>query len=125
MDFLADNIKLWLTYSEKINLINKNNKILKEKKNNIENNIIKFLKQNNLNQKIININNFKINVNQTYTPAPLSIKILEESLDNCVDNYTKTQILENIKHLRNLNKKQCISLKKKLIRNKSSKKKFT
>ena len=122
MEKLSDNIKLWLTYDTKISEINNYNKNLKEKKQNIETNIIESLKYNNLSEKDIKINNLKINVHNSSTPAALSLKIIEESLSNVVDEHTKNLILENIKQNRLKNKTNSIVLKKKIIRNKSTKK---
>ena len=123
MDTLAENIKLWLTYDNKISEINNYNKNLKEKKQSIETNIIELLKHNNLSEKEIKINNFKLNVHNSSTPAALSLKIIEESLINVVDENTKKLILENIKLNRLKNKSNSIVLKKKIIRNKSTKNK--
>jgi hypothetical protein len=123
MDTLSDNIKLWLTYDNKISEINNYNKNLKEKKQTIETNIIDLLKYNNLSEKEIKINNFKINVHNSSTPAALSLKIIEESLLNIVDEKTKNLILENIKLNRLKNKSNSIVLKKKIIRNKRTKNK--
>ena len=123
MEKLSDNIKLWLTYDTKISEINNYNKNLKEKKQNIETNIIESLKYNNLSEKDIKINNLKINVHNSSTPAALSLKIIEESLINVVDENTKKLILENIKLNRLKNKSNSIVLKKKIIINKSTKNK--
>ena len=123
MDDLTKNIQLWLTYDNKISEINKYNKNLKEKKQYLENNIIDVLKTHNLENKDIKINNFKLNVNNNTTPSSLTLKIVEQALSRYLDENTKTQILNNITHLRNLNKKTNISLKKKILKNKSNKKK--
>ena len=123
MDDLTKNIQLWLTYDNKISEINKYNKNLKEKKQYLENNIIDVLKTHNLENKDIKINNFKLNVNNNTTPSSLTLKIVEQALSHYLDENTKTQILNNITHLRNLNKKTNISLKKKILKNKSNKKK--
>ena len=122
MDDLTKNIQLWLTYDNKISEVNKYNKNLKEKKQYLETTIIDVLKTHNLENKDIKINNFKLNVNNNTTPSSLTLKIVEQALTRYLDENTKTQILNNITHLRNLNKKTNISLKKKILKNKSNKK---
>ena len=123
MDELSKNIKLWLTYDNKISEINSYNKNLKDKKNILEKEIINTLKTNNLENKEIKINNIKLNINTSSTPSSLSIKLVENALNHYVDEYTKNKILNHIKYLRNNDKKNTISLKKKIIKNKSFKNK--
>jgi hypothetical protein len=116
MEELTNNIKLWITYDTKVAELTNTLKILRENKSIIETKIIDTLKYNNLTNKDIKINNFKLNVHKTSNLAPLTLTLLGESLNGIVDENTKIRIFENIKLIKNKQKKDTICLKKKILK---------
>lgn len=126
MDYskLSLNINNWIKYEETINKLNKSLKQIREEKNILEQDILKSLKINNLQDKKLKISDNHITYNITNTLPPLSLKLLDTILSQMLNETTKNKILNKIKNYRELNKSQTISLKKKQIKlNKSLKSK--
>ena len=90
-------LKKWLELDNNINETNTKLKEIKNEKNNLENKILKYIKNNNLKEKTINLgNNAFIYNNNNITPS-LSIKLLSEVLNESVpDESLRKRILNNI-----------------------------
>ena len=117
---LTENIKKWVILNEKIASIND---ILKHHKNNkiiLEEAILKEIKDRNLTQAKLKINNSHVHYNIAYTMPPISFNIMDTILNNMIYKQaitckTKELILEELDRFRNENKKESITLKKKKI----------
>jgi hypothetical protein len=120
---LSKDIDIWLKYNESIDKLNNHLKALKEKKNNIESSIITTMENNDLTQKKLKINEKHIHYNISHTMPPLSLKLLEQVLNEFMTPNIKEKILEKIQLYREKNKTQSINLKKKNISRKKSNKK--
>jgi len=120
---LSKDIDIWLKYNDSIDNLNNQVKILKEKKNYMENSIISIMENHNLTQKKLKINEKHIHYNISHTMPPLSLKLLDNVLNECLTPNIKKKILEKIQIYREKNKTQSINLKKKnIFRKKSTKK---
>jgi len=119
---LSVDINNWIKYNESINKINMHLKSIKDDKNKLEFSIIKSLETNNLTNKKFKIENNHIFYNTTSTLPSLSIKLLENVLDEFLSTEIKNKILEKIKLYRENNKSDSISLKKRNINRKKSNK---
>lgn len=117
---LSNDIQEWNNHNDTIKKINNYLKNVKEQKNNLELSILDTIKQNNLTDKKLKLENNHIFYNKTYTMPPLSTKLLETVLDEFTDSNTKNTILEHIKIFREKNKSESITLKKKSINRKKS-----
>ena len=117
-------LKKWASYDREIkqqNLIVKN---LKDKKDELESALLKYMENNNLTNTQLTLSGHNINYNKTLTPASLSIKLIEEVLSEYLNNQSDVvNICNNIKQKRLNNNKVQISLKKKIIKEKRSKSK--
>lgn len=105
-------LKLLITYNNQISDNNKKIKEIKNKKDNLEKQIISYIEKNNLTQTQLNLegNNILYNINQS--TIPLSQKIVKESLLEYLKNENEVNnIFEIIKKKRNSERKNNISLK--------------
>ena len=79
--FIED-IKLWVTYDNKIEEANKNIKNLRNEKTNVSNKITSYMESNNIQDTIINISNGQnIKYCEQNVQSPLTYKFLEEVLN--------------------------------------------
>jgi hypothetical protein len=117
-------LKKWASYDKEIkqqNLIVKN---LKDKKEELESALLKYMENNNLTNTQLTLSGHNINYNKILTPASLSIKIIEEVLSDYLNNQSDVvNICNNIKQKRFNNNKVQVSLKKKVIKERRSKSK--
>ena len=117
-------LKKWASYDKEIkqqNLIVKN---LKDKKDELESALLKYMENNNLTNTQLTLSGHNINYNKTITPASLSIKLIEEVLSEYLNNQSDViNICNNIKQKRFNNNKVQVSLKKKIIKERRSKSK--
>tara|TARA_B110000046_G_C12912752_1_gene363574 strand:+ start:641 stop:1027 length:387 start_codon:yes stop_codon:yes gene_type:complete len=120
---LSKDIDIWLKYNDSIDKLNNHVKVLKEKKNNIESSIISTMENHNLTQKKLKINEKHVHYNISHTMPPLSLKLLDNVLNEFMTPKIKEKILEKIQLYREQNKTQSINLKKKNINRKKSNKK--
>lgn len=120
---LSKDIDIWLKYNDSIDKLNNQIRFLKEKKNNIEESIISTMESHNLTNKKLKINEKHIHYNISYTMPPLSLKLLENVLNDIMTPKLKEKIIEKIQIYREKNKSQSINLKKKNINRKKSSKK--
>ena len=117
---LTENIKNWIIMNEKISSINETLKPYKNNKLVLEESILKEIKERNLTQAKLKINNSHVHYNIAYTMPPISFNIMDTTLNNMIYKQaitckTKELILEELDKYRNENKKESISLKQKKI----------
>ena len=113
---LKSNIKQWITINEIISNYNSKIKEIKQKKDAIEKTILNDLKNNNLTDKKLKIDNQHVFYNQTTSLPSVSLSLVDNVLTKLVNNNTKMIILNEIKKHREQNKTINYSLKKKKIK---------
>lgn len=106
-----ENIKLWVTYDNKINDANQKLKVLRNEKTNISNQITCYMEQNNIKDTIINISDGQnIKYCEQNIQCPLTFKFLEETLSKYFGNNKEkvTEIISFIKSNRTSKKECCL-----------------
>lgn len=92
---LDRNIKEWVSVDNKIKEINKHVKELREKRGMIEEDIIDFVKSNNLEKATININDGKLKFSETNQSSPLTFKYVESCLSACISDPQQVKLIMN------------------------------
>jgi hypothetical protein len=87
------NIQEWVKLDNTIKQINGNLKEIKNKKNVLEKDIITFASSNNLNNKVLNINETKLGFSVNTTYPSISIKLLTEVLEETLQDSKGVQII--------------------------------
>jgi len=106
-------LKDWVTYDNYLKKINKKTKNIKEKKDLLENQIIKIFESNDMTNTKINIGDSKVFYNETVSTTSLSYKFLFECLTKYYKNEVKAEeICDFIKNERDNTKKFNFSIKR-------------
>ena len=113
MEALKNNIQKWLSYDEHLVKLNKRTKETREQKDAIEKNILAFLEAKKLQGRKFKLNDVNLSYNQTETAAPLTMKIVKETLDKHIRNPQAVEtLITSIIDTRKAHRKTSISLKK-------------
>jgi len=106
-------LKDWVTYDNYLKKINKKNKDIKEKKENLESKILTIFENNNMTNTKVNIGDSKIFYNESISTNSLSYKFLFECLNKYFKNEKKAEeICDFIKSERDKTKKFNYSIKR-------------
>ena len=102
---IEDKIKKWVVLDNNCRKYNDEIKKMREEKNNLCNDLIKYFEEKNTKFPNINISDGKLNLAQTNVANPITLKFLE----NCFKEYFEdidesNELLEFIKSKRNYNK---------------------
>lgn len=100
-------IQQWVQIDNEIKQINEKSQELREKRNTLEKNIIKYSNENNLLNSTINISDGKLKFGNTKNVEPLTFKYLEKSLNDIIKNESQVKLI--IKHLKENRKINFIS----------------
>lgn len=92
-----DKLNEWILIEKKIDEMNKKIKLLRDQKDKKEELILKYMKDSNLENKIIKLNNQKISIGNDNTYTTLSYKYIEETLKK---KYSESNVKEIIKYLK-------------------------
>jgi hypothetical protein len=88
-------INQWVLLDNQIKNYNEKIKELREKKNNIEQNLIQYSTKNNLTNSMITINDGKLKFVNTKVASPLSFKYIEKSLGEIIKNTDQVNTIVN------------------------------
>jgi hypothetical protein len=104
-------IKKWIDYDNQIKEENEKLKELRDKRNELNDEIINYSKSNNMMSAIFELSDSKIKFVTTKTQQPLSLKYIETCLGSIIkDEGHVTKIMEYIKH--NRDNKETVELKR-------------
>ena len=96
-------IQQWVLLDNQLKQINEKTKDLREKRNNIEENIINYANNNNLSNATVKIGDGKLKFTNTRVPEPLTFKYLEKTLSEVIKNESQVKlIMEHLKQKRNI-----------------------
>ena len=95
MNSFESEIKDWVLLDNKIKVLNENIKILREKRNNVSNNILESVQTNKLSNTIVNISDGKIKFTSTKHQKPITFKYVEDCLHYCIKNEEQVKIIMN------------------------------
>jgi hypothetical protein len=94
-------IQQWVSFDNKIRILNEQIKELREKKMKLSDNLNDYAKENNLSNATIQISDGKLKFASTKVQSPLTFKYLEKSLGEIIKNENQVkQIVEYIKNKR-------------------------
>lgn len=97
------NIKEWVAYDNQIKELNEKLKGLREKKNNLSNDIFNYVNEKNINNSVIKISDGKLKFSLSKVQPQLTFKFLEQCLNEIIsDNEKVKQILNYIKEKREI-----------------------
>jgi seryl-tRNA synthetase len=86
-------IKQWVQVDNQIKEFNDQLRELREKRNNLEKNIITHANSNNLSNSTIKIGDNKLKIATTRVPEPLTFKYLEKTLGEIIKNESQVQVI--------------------------------
>jgi len=113
-DLFVKNIQNWITLDNNIKRINKGLREIKNKKNVLERDIITFASSNNLNNKVLNLNETKLRFDVSTSYPSISIKLLREVLEETIEEPEGIEvIMDRISKKREKLSKNNIHIKRK------------
>ena len=94
-------IQSWVSIDNQLKLLNEKVQELRDKRNDLSENITKYAQTNNLQNATIQISDGKLKFANTRVAAPLTFKYLEKSLGEVIKNESQVkQIVEYVKENR-------------------------
>lgn len=100
MDF-KEKLSKWVNLDNQIKQLNENIKELRNERNNLENEITIYSKENNLININIPLNDGKLRIVNTKVNEPITFKYLEKTLEDIIQNEEQIKIImEHIKQNR-------------------------
>ena len=96
-------IQKWVSIDNELKQINEKARELREKRNNLEQNITNYAFNNNLSNSTIQISDGKLRFANTKIAEPLTFKYLEKSLSEVIKNESQVKlIMEHLKQKRSI-----------------------
>lgn len=96
-------IQQWVSLDNQLKQLNEKVKEIRDKRNNLEQNITNYASENNLSNATIQISDGRLKFANTRIPEPLTFKYLERSLGEVIKNESQIKlIMEHIKQKRNI-----------------------
>ena len=94
-------IQSWVSIDNQLKLLNEKVQELRDKRNDLSENITKYAQTNNLQNATIQISDGKLKFANTRVASPLTFKYLEKSLGEVIKNESQVkQIVEYVKEHR-------------------------
>lgn len=94
-------IQAWVSIDNQLKLLNEKVQELRDKRNDLSENITKYAQTNNLQNATIQISDGKLKFANTRVTTPLTFKYLEKSLGEVIKNESQVkQIVEYVKEHR-------------------------
>jgi hypothetical protein len=90
-----DKIKKWVHLDNQLKSIHDKVKEIKNEKDTIENQIIKYVDDNQLNNATAKITGGKLKFVETKVTSPLTIKYIKQCLSNCIENEDQVEFILN------------------------------
>lgn len=101
MEGFQQNIKQWVSLDTQLKTLNEKTKEIRNKRNELTDNIIDFVDNNNLSTSTIKISDGKLKFAQNKQTAPITLGFLEGCLNDIIGNEEKvTQIMDYVKENR-------------------------
>ena len=94
-------IQQWVSLDNQLKQLNEKVKELRDKRNNLENNITTYASENNLSNATVKINDGRLKFTNSKIPEPLTFKYLERTLGEVIKNESQVNlIMEHLKQKR-------------------------
>jgi seryl-tRNA synthetase len=88
-------IQQWVQLDNQLKQLNEKVKEIRNKRNLLEQNIIKYTSTNNLSNSIVKISDGKLKFTNTRVPEPLTFKYLEKTLAEVINSESQINLLMN------------------------------
>lgn len=95
---LNQTLQKWISLDSKMKEMNEELKMIRNEKNNLEAILNKYAKDNEMENKVINVNDNKIKFAVTKTSEPITFKYLEKNLGNIIKN--ENQLEKTMEYLK-------------------------
>ena len=97
-EFLQTKIKQWVNCDNQLNVLKKESKQLRENRNNLNDEIMSYVHEHNLDNSVIEISDGTLKFQQTNYSSPLTFRFLETCLNECISNEEQVKkIIQYIK----------------------------
>jgi seryl-tRNA synthetase len=94
-------IQQWVSLDNQLKQLNEKVKDLRDKRNNLEENITTYASENNLSNATVKISDGKLKFTNTKIQEPLTFKYLERALGEVIKNESQVKlIMEHVKQKR-------------------------
>jgi len=94
-------IQQWVSLDNQLKQLNEKVKDLRDKRNNLEENITSYASENNLSNATVKINDGRLKFTNTKVQEPLTFKYLEKTLGEVIKNESQVKlIMEHLKQKR-------------------------
>jgi dihydroorotase len=94
-------IQQWVSLDNQLKQLNEKVKDLRDKRNNLEENITSYASENNLSNATVKISDGKLKFTNTKVAEPLTFKYLEKTLGEVIKNESQVKlIMEHLKQKR-------------------------
>jgi len=90
-----DNIKKWVLLDNQVKQLNDKAKELKEQKNSVEDFILTYVENNNLNNATAKITGGSLKFVESKQTAPITLKFLHQCLSDCIKNEKQVELILN------------------------------
>ena len=91
-------IQQWVSLDNQLKQLNEKVKELRDKRNNLENNITSYASENNLSNATVKISDGRLKFTNSKIPEPLTFKYLERTLGEVIKNESQVNlIMEHLK----------------------------
>ena len=98
---LEKTIQNWVELDNELKKLNERSKDIRTRKNDVEDKIMTYVEDNNMNNSVVNITDGKIKFCETKQTAPLTLGFLEKCLSEVIANQSQVkQIVDYIKSKR-------------------------
>lgn len=98
---LDKSIQNWVELDNELKRLNEKAKDIRTRKNDIENKLMTYVEDNNMNNSVVNISDGKIKFCETKQTSPLTLGFLEKCLSEVIANQSQVkQIVDYIKSKR-------------------------
>ena len=101
-DIFKEHIKEWVNLDNKLRDLTENVKELREKRNHVNDNIIRYIELNNLTESTIQLSDGSIRFPIQKSYAPLTYTFLQETLKDILPESQVTSIINYIKQKRGI-----------------------
>jgi cell division septum initiation protein DivIVA len=96
-------IQQWVSLDNQLKQLNEKVKDLRDKRNNLEENITSYASENNLSNATVKISDGKLKFTNTKVQEPLTFKYLEKTLGEVIKNESQVKlIVEHLKQKRSV-----------------------
>ena len=98
-----DDIKKWVGLDNQLKILNEKAKNIRSEKNELNETIMDYVETNSLNNATVKISDGRLRFGQTKQTCPLTLKLIEQCLADCISNEEQVEfIMNHIKEKRDI-----------------------